>query len=162
MLDRYKRRGKRILYLDESGFEATTTRQHGLAPKGKRVYGTRIGSIRKRTSLVAAWCNKRIIAPMLFEGTCNTIVFNAWLKALLCKELDHNTVVVMDNAAFHKSAETKKLIENTGATLLLFRTMGCALRRLFRGNSVLRATPFRLPVRYSSPTLSIALSSSAT
>ena len=106
------------MYLDETGFEATTTRQYGLAPKGKKVHGTRIGSIKKRTSLIAAWCNKHVLAPMLFEGTCNTIVFNTWLEKLLCKELDQNTVVIMDNATFHKSATTKKLIEHTGATLL--------------------------------------------
>ena len=30
---------------------------------------------------------KRLIAPMLFEGTCNTILFNEWLKHFLLPEL---------------------------------------------------------------------------
>ena len=55
---------------------------------------------------------------MLFEGTCNTNVFNTWIEKFLCPELDKETVVIMDNATFHKSAETKTLIEDTGATLL--------------------------------------------
>ena len=117
-MERYKRRGKKLLYLDETGFEATTERQYGLAAIGKRVHDTRVGSIRKRTSLIAAWCNKYISAPMLFEGTCNTNVFNTWIEKFLCPELDKETVVIMDNATFHKSAETKTLIEDTGATLL--------------------------------------------
>lgn len=55
---------------------------------------------------------------MLFSGTCNTTIFNAWLKEMLCPLLSETDVVVMDNAAFHKSQETKSLIESTGAALL--------------------------------------------
>ena len=55
---------------------------------------------------------------MLFEGTTNSDIFNAWLGQELCPKLNHNHVVVMDNAAFHKSAKTRELIEGTGAILL--------------------------------------------
>jgi transposase len=62
--------------------------------------------------------NKRLTAPILFDGTCNTAIFNMWLETELCPLLGANHVVVMDNAAFHKSQATRKLIEQTGATLL--------------------------------------------
>lgn len=55
---------------------------------------------------------------MLFDGTCNTAIFNEWLEKALCPLLNEHDVVVMDNAAFHKSPTTKALIEQTGATLL--------------------------------------------
>lgn len=55
---------------------------------------------------------------MLFEGTCNTLVFNAWVEQFLAPLLSENHVVVMDNAIFHKSQKTKDLITATGATLL--------------------------------------------
>ncbi len=78
----------------------------------------RSGNRRPRTSLIAARIGTHFDAPMLFEGTTNTAIFNAWLEQELCPKLHHNQVVVMDNAAFHKSAKTRELIENTGATLL--------------------------------------------
>ena len=60
----------------------------------------------------------RLAAPCLFEGTCDTAVFNAWLKTRLCPRLNAQHLVIMDNAALHTSPETAPLIEATGATLL--------------------------------------------
>ncbi|MEQ1785050.1 MAG: transposase [Hyphomonadaceae bacterium] len=56
--------------------------------------------------------------PLLFDGTCDTGVFNAWLKTRLCPRLNAHHLVIMDNAAFHTSPETAQLIAATGATLL--------------------------------------------
>ena len=52
------------------------------------------------------------------HGTCNTAIFNMWLEKHLCPPLNNSHVVVIDNAAFHKSAATKTLIEQSGETLL--------------------------------------------
>ncbi len=60
----------------------------------------------------------RLEEPLLFEGTFDTVGFNAWLKTRLCPRLNDYHLVIMDNAALHKSAETAKLIKATGATLL--------------------------------------------
>jgi putative transposase len=68
--------------------------------------------------LLAARIHGRLEEPLLFEGTCDTVVFNAWLKTRLCPRLTDQHLVIMDNAAFHKSPETAPLITETGATLL--------------------------------------------
>lgn len=46
------------------------------------------------------------------------MIFNAWLQTRLCPRLTDHHLVIMDNAAFHKSPETAQLITETGATLL--------------------------------------------
>jgi len=67
---------------------------------------------------MAARMDGRLAEPCLFEGTCDTAVFNAWLKTRVCPRLNAQHRVIMDNAAFHPSPETAQLIEATGATLL--------------------------------------------
>jgi len=104
--------------VDESGFEPSCERTFGWALKGRKVYGLRSGNRRPRTSLIAARIGKLLAAPFLFQGVCNTAIFNAWLSAELAPHLNENTVVVIDNAAFHKSPQTKAIIEATGATLM--------------------------------------------
>lgn len=116
--ERYLRRGKELVYVDESGFAPTVTRRYAYAPKGQRVYGLQSGQRRPRTSLIAARVGPTLQAPFLFEGSCTTALFNAWLAQELCPQLYAKHVVVMDNAAFHKSALTQALITGTGATLL--------------------------------------------
>lgn len=116
--ERYARRGKRFIYLDESGFAASASRTHGYALKGQRIYGDISAHTRPRTSLLAARSSEKMMATWLFEGTCNAAVFNQWLETELMKELTSNDVVVMDNAAFHKKQDTKRIIETAGAILL--------------------------------------------
>ena len=65
---------------------------------------------------------EEFIAPFNFQGSCNSEVFNAWLEEILLPALPKGSVLVMDNAAFHKSARTKEMIEKSGCTLLFLPT----------------------------------------
>jgi transposase len=55
---------------------------------------------------------------MLFEGACNTEVFNQWLEHMLIPQLLPGSVLVLDNASFHKSEHTRRLVEHCGCQLL--------------------------------------------
>ena len=48
----------------------------------------------------------------------DTTLFDDWLVKYLCPELLRGQYVILDNASFHKSAETKFLIEKAGCYLL--------------------------------------------
>ena len=116
--ERFFRRGKRPVPIDECGCASSTARRYGYAPKGQRVDGLVSGHRRPRTSLIAARMDGRLEEPLLFEGTCDTVVFNTWLQTQLCPRLNAQHLVILDNATFHKSPETAQLIAATGATLL--------------------------------------------
>ena len=116
--ERFARRGKTFVYIDESGFEPGVTRRYAYAPKGQRVYGWIAGRRKPRTSWIAARMGKAFEAPFLFDGPCTAEVFNRWLERQLGRLLNDNHVVVMDHAAFHKGKTTAELIHRTGAALL--------------------------------------------
>ncbi|OYT18344.1 MAG: DDE endonuclease [Nitrospira sp. UW-LDO-01] len=116
--ERFLRRGKQPVYIDECGFAPSTVRRYGYAPKGQRVDGLVSGHRRPRTSLIAARMDGQLVEPCLFKGTCDTVVFTAWLQTRLCPRLTAHHLVIMDNATFHTSPETAQLIKATGATLL--------------------------------------------
>lgn len=59
-----------------------------------------------------------IIAPLVFQGYTNTDVFVAYLEKVLVPSLRKGQVIVMDNAAFHKSPRIKKIIEDAGCSLI--------------------------------------------
>ena len=58
------------------------------------------------------------IAPFVFNGSCNTELFNEWVKSFLIRELKPGQTVILDNASFHKSPKTKELLESVGCKLL--------------------------------------------
>ena len=106
------------MFLDETGFESRTERQYAWAMPGKRVFSYVDGNKRKRTSLIGANRDRRLIAPWLFEGTCNAAVFNTWLEKELLPILVPGTVIILDHAAFHKTKSTLDIIAKSKCQLL--------------------------------------------
>ena len=72
--------------------------------------------------MIAGLCNKEIIAPLVFEGTCDSILFETYIRDVLIKELKPGQVVVMDNINFHKRKEIEDLIKSVGADILFLPT----------------------------------------
>jgi transposase len=56
-----------------------------------------------RESFIAPEREEQILSPFSYQGTCNTFLFNVWMKGFLLAELKPEQVVIMDNAAFYKS-----------------------------------------------------------
>jgi transposase len=106
-----------LVYLDESGVDEALHRPYARAPRGTKVLGEISGAKTQRSSLIAALNASHLLAPMRFEGYCDTAVFNAWLEQALLPELRPGQTVLMDNASVHKSPTTKTLIENQGCLL---------------------------------------------
>jgi putative transposase len=72
--------------------------------------------------MIGALCGKEIIAPLVFEGTCNKELFETYVRAILIKELKPGQIVIMDNISFHKTDRVKELIESVGCTILFLPT----------------------------------------
>ena len=68
------------IHMDETGFSPRTSRTHGYGIVGKRIYGNVDSAKRPRISLIGGYLNNKLIAPILFDGNCNTLMINLWLK----------------------------------------------------------------------------------
>jgi transposase len=83
------------------------------------VHGKISGKRYMRTSIVAARDREhKFVAPLLFEGMADTLLIIYWVKELLLKSLPANSILIWDNASFHKSKELKQLVEKAGHTML--------------------------------------------
>ena len=81
------------------------------------MYGAISGMRYARESFIAAQRGTQILSPFCYRGTCNTDLFNMWLRDFLIPELKPGQVLILDNAAFHKSQNTKRLIEEAGCRI---------------------------------------------
>ncbi len=109
---------KTIAYIDESGFGHDMPKTHGYSLKGERCYGTHDWGAKGKTNAIGALIGKTLIAAGLIVGSVNTAVFTSWVKHILLPKLPAKSVIVMDNASFHKGKEMQDLIKNAGHTLL--------------------------------------------
>jgi len=101
-----------LVYVDESGIDMTICKDRGWGKKNEKLIGKKSGKYYERTNIIVGYVNKKTIAPMVFNGSCNADLFNDWVEHFLIKELKPGQFVVMDNAAFHKSQLTRELIES--------------------------------------------------
>ena len=78
-------------------------RTHGYSPKGKRCHGIEDWHPSKGTNVIGALIDKSFLTVSLFESNINTTIFNSRVEQDLIPKLPPNSVVTLDNTAFHKS-----------------------------------------------------------
>jgi transposase len=113
----YQEQNKSVVYIDESGFAHDMPRNYGYAVKGERCYGKHDWGARGRTNAIGALIGNDLLTVSLFDENINTEIFNGWAYQDLMPKLPKAAVIVMDNAAFHKSSEMKNIIESAGHIL---------------------------------------------
>ena len=93
-------------------------RESGRAPRGERIYAAVAGKRRERTSIISASTRGKLVAPLVFQGSCNTEVVDVYFEQVLLPELPPGSVIVLDNARFHQSPTTQRLVAAAGCQLL--------------------------------------------
>ena len=91
---------------------------YGWCARQERFHALKLGHRTSRISMIAGWCKRQVLAPMTFEGYCNTAVVEVWVEQVLVPVLKPGQTVVIDNASFHKSLTLRELIEQAGCKLL--------------------------------------------
>ena len=92
------------VYLDETGFDTFFYRPYAYARKGVSVKERISGRRYQRLSLVAAQTKEGLIAPMVYENTMDSALFETWFERFLLPALKQPSVIIMDNARFHRMA----------------------------------------------------------
>jgi transposase len=76
------------------------------------------GTKSRRISIIGALRGNKIIAPFLFDGSCGRSVFETYLIEVLLPALEPGTIIVLDNASFHKGGSIESIVASAGCSLL--------------------------------------------
>ena len=106
------------IYVDETGSDSYYYREYGYAPRGEKVFGEIAGRKFGRTNLVAAKIGNRLLAPMYYNESTDSAVFEVWFERRFMPLLSPGHVVIMDNASFHRKAELRKIAARYQVRLL--------------------------------------------
>jgi hypothetical protein len=96
------------VFLDESGLAHHMPRTPGYSLKGSRCFGVCDWGAKGRTNVIGALLGSVLLTVSLFHTTVNTEVFSAWVIQDLIPKLPESSVVIMDNATFHKGVDMVK------------------------------------------------------
>ena len=67
---------------------------------------------------MAAWTGHKIIAPLEYNGTMDSKLFEYWFTEMLLPVLPHGSTIVMDNAAFHRKTQLLSIAREQGYHLI--------------------------------------------
>jgi len=118
-----------LIYIDESTIKEEVTRIHAYAKRGEKVQGKTQGKRPHKINMVAALNGKEILAPFIFEGNMDSDLFNAYLYLILLPLIPFGAIIIMDNARYHLSEETRELIEEKGCRLIYLSPYSPELNR---------------------------------
>lgn len=91
---------------------------YGWSLEGTRCFAEKLGRATQRVSMIAAYCQKKVFAPMTFTGYCNSHLVESWFEQVLLPHLKPNQVVILDNASFHRKSQLQDLLDTVGCHLL--------------------------------------------
>ena len=89
-------------------------RTHGYSPKGSRCYDKKDWHSKGRMNAIGAIISFTFLTVSLFNGNINSDVFYAWLTEDLLPKVPQESVIVMDNATFHKRQDMVEAITAQG------------------------------------------------
>ena len=104
---------KKLVFVDETGITTTMTPAYGRAPRGDRVVDS-VPASWETVTVIAALKLDGAHAPLVFSGSTDTAVFQAYVDQVLVPELHKGDIVVFDNVKPHKAVGVAKSIEAAG------------------------------------------------
>lgn len=110
---------RRLVFVDESGFNTSMARLRARAPRGERAYGKVPRNRGKNTTLIASITLEGGMGESVaVEGATDAEVFEAYVEHFLVPALKEGQVVVLDGLGAHRTRRARELIEDKGAELL--------------------------------------------
>jgi transposase len=70
--------------------------------RGRDAMASMIGELAVGLNSIGALFSTKLLTVSLFEQNINTAIFNSWVSQDLIPKLPIGSIIVMDNAAFHK------------------------------------------------------------
>lgn len=108
----------KIVYIDETGIQTYIYREYARAPKGEKIIGKISGRRYKRIGIVAAQMGNKVIAPIEYTGVMNSKFFEKWFKEELLPKIPKESVIVMDNASFHRKKKLSSIADKQRSQII--------------------------------------------
>jgi hypothetical protein len=99
----------------------------GRAPRGERVLVERSGRRSKRLNVLAGLVGTEVIAPFYLNETTNGRRFDAWFNWYLCPAVPAHSVIIMDNARFHRKTEINRIAKLFGHTVIFLPNLSISV-----------------------------------
>ena len=107
-----------VVFVDESGLNRYYRRLYARAKRGVRVHDVKHGKKYKRTNIIGAKWGDKHIAMQCYQHSTTAVFFEDWFEFELIPLLPEKSIIVMDNASFHRKKVLWQIAERYGVIVL--------------------------------------------
>ena len=107
-----------LVYVDESGVQKYHQRPNYRSKRGVRYHWEKPGKRYAKTNVIAGLLGKRHVAVRCYEHTTKSDFFNDWFENELIPAIPIFSLIIMDNASFHKKGELHEIAAKHGVFVL--------------------------------------------
>ena len=100
------------------GIDTFLYREYGYSKKGEKITGRISGKKHRRTSIVTAKIGDKVISPMQYDGSMDSVLFEYWFEKYLMPNVPPSSTISMDNASFHRKKRLDLIAEKYGHRII--------------------------------------------
>lgn len=111
-----------IVYVDESGLNRHYRRLYARAKRGVKIYDKKPGKREKRINIIGGLLygknGKKHVAVHHYDHSTKHDFFEEWFEWQLLGEIPQNTIIIMDNASFHRKDKLYEIARKYGMIVI--------------------------------------------
>ena len=111
-----------FVYVDESGIKNDCRRIWARSERGVKIHDVRPGKKSKRTNVVAGLWGKKHVAVKCYYHTTSSAFFEEWFEWKLLSVIPVGSVIILDNASFHRKKALFQIAGRYGVYVLFLPT----------------------------------------
>jgi len=111
-------RAASIVYVDESGLNRYQRRELARARRGVKVRGVKPGKRFERINVIAGLLGSKHVAVHTYGHSTTAAFFEEWFEWELLSEVPEGSVIIMDNASFHRKNKLHEIAARYGCAVL--------------------------------------------
>lgn len=104
--------------MDETGVEQENLSEYGYSMRGKKIISKVSGKRLPRINIVSGKQSDKVLATAEYSGTMKARRFETWFTLFFLPLLVAGTVIVMDNARFHRKTVLHTLAQAQGCKII--------------------------------------------
>ena len=98
-----------LVYVDESGVNREYRRSKYRSKRGVRLHWEKPGKRVKKVNVIAGLRNREHVAVRCYEHATNSSFFEDWFEWELLAAIPEFSLVVLDNASFHREKQLRAI-----------------------------------------------------
>jgi transposase len=107
-----------FVFVDESGLNRHYRREMARAKRGTRVRGKVSGRKFAGTNVIAGVCNNKHVAVRCYNHSTTAGFFEEWFEWELLSVVPEGSIIIMDNAPFHRKSKLHEIAARHGFFVL--------------------------------------------